>query len=376
MLIVGFAALVSCAIIPDTAQDPKEFHECLVNYLNIINISSSLNSSVLSDVSEECKKMQKAIEETINGVYDKVEENLYNVLDSQTEIECLMETWRKLKFFEVNIILTAAHLTMNGSLDEVYMKSKSIFVSSAMKCIATKEMVFEIIEDLSTRLQVNDDEYNCIKWQLMADVRRKRSAIDELNANEIDVTTETAEDEAFTTTDFSTMTFVELTTMTFQDETFDENNDLSNFEDESKATEENIIEKENSSFEFSNENETNEAKNNETCANHLQNIRSRIINYEISSLNLEENRCVSNKTSEDIVNTAFKFIASRRLNLTEAQTTERNEMMRNLIGTTVWNIIDCTDIFGFMDIVDNLFPKPSLWISSCKENFLRKSIFF
>lgn len=351
IFVVGLFVLASCAIIPETDQDPKEFHECLVSYLRSINISSSLSLSESNEDSDACQTTQTAISETINGVYNQVERNLYNVLANQSEVECFVETLREQRFLEVNIVLTAAHLTMNGSLEEVYRKSKSIFVFAATKCVITPEMVMEIIKDLSERLRVSDDEFDCIKLYLTDGRRGKRSVDAETKEEEIEDTTIAAEDKFSTFLDLS---YDETTTMEA------ENGSEMTSGGITKLEAGNAIVKNNSSLEISSENETTKPTNDDKCSSLLLNVRERIANYQYSLLSDEENRCMSNKTSESDINNIFRFIVLRQSNLNDLQINERNEIVKTKISNIIWNVIDCSDIFGFKDIVDMLSKHNSI----------------
>lgn len=208
-----------------------------------------------------------------------------------------------------------------------------------MKCIINNEMLMEIIEDLSERLRVSDNELDCMKLYLADKNRSKRSIDEETNENEL--TTVAAE----VSTDFS-LYDDEATTMTSFDTVEDAN--------EIKF---NVIVKNNSSQEISNENEAAKSTNDEECKIYLQEVFKRITNYDYSLLNKEENRCVSNKITERDINNTIGFIILRQSNITDDQMNIRNERAKVLISTSIWNIMDCVDIFGFTDIVNNLLSK-------------------
>lgn len=336
--------MIHCAFIPNTLDDPSKFHQCLLSYMDSNNIHSELNAAQLNNQqSADCDSLQKAISEMVDGVYDDVEKNLNNILENKTEVDCLMETFRINKFLEINIVLTAAHLTTGkndeDSLKEVFSKSKTIFTIATMKCIFSDQILMDIFEDFSSKVQVNQEELQCVKIHLMKLKLLKVEATTIL-PDEEHTTTDTDYDE----TTFTSTTEEEFTTLEpskddeLQREIFVQSNQIFKM----------------SSEEFSAE-EPRRTPADDSCDSHLLDLQARITNFKFPSMNDEQNQCMANRSSEVDVNAVYEFIVLRTSSTTNDEINERNEKMKNLIVGYIWKIIDCTDIFGFTGLVDNFF---------------------
>lgn len=338
-LILLALPLMHCGIIPDTDQDSSNFHQCLLSYIAANNISSDLSATRHNEEREDCSLLHEAIVETISAIYKDVEKNLNEILENKTEVDCLMESFRFNKFLEINIVLTAAHLTTGANdehrLEEVFSKSKEIFTIATMKCVMSDQMLMEIFQDFSLKVHVSQEELECVKMHLR-------------QSNEPEETTSFATDTFLTDTSdevtVESTTVEDLTTFNPADielgvETFVQGNQIFKLSSEASSVEESR-----STLE-------------EICANRLKDVRARITNFQFPSMNDEQNLCMTKQVTENDVTAVYHFIALRNSSKTIQETNERNENLKSLLIGYIWNVIECFDVFGFTDMIDNLLPR-------------------
>jgi hypothetical protein len=292
-------SVVEGAIIPDTLTSTFEFHQCLVEYLASHNITSDLKSTRDRSDIRGCEEQQIGIESMIEEVYVDVSRNLETMLPNSTEAECLSETFRAEKFFEISIVLSAATLTdidKGPELQGVYNRCKNIFLFAFMKCLMTEEIFVEIFNDFSVKMNVTDEEFKCIQrdLQLLEGIVEG----EEVTGNEI----------------------------------------------KKASAVDNSVEVE---------------AENQNCSKSLEKVGERIKAFEFPSLNLDQNKCMAEKTTADDVKSVFEFIVMKRASKTSGEVKARNEKLKGLVVGFVWNIIECTDIFGFYEIIENLLPTSS-----------------
>lgn len=335
--------MINCALIPNTLDDPSMFHQCLLSYMSSSNIHSELNEAQPNNESSaNCDSLKQSISAMVDGVYDDVEKNLNDILENKTEVDCLMETFRINKFLEINIVLTAAHLTTgkndDDSLKEVFSKSKSIFTFATMKCIFSDQILMDIFEDFSSKVHVNQEELQCVKIHLT-----------KLKLLKVEVTTILPDEEHKTPdTDYD-----ETTVASTREE---ESTTLDPTED--GETQREIFVQSNQIFKLSSEESSAEepprTPADDACDRNLFDLQARITNFKFPSMNDEQNQCMANQSNEIDVNAVYEFIVLRTSSTTQDEINERNEKLKDLIVGYIWKIIDCTDIFGFTGLVDNL----------------------
>lgn len=314
ILLVLVLGGLNCAILPEKLQSTFEFHECLVKYLEAQNISTEFVVARSTSEIAGCKQLQSDMEVMIEQILSDVNKNLVKSLTNETEVECLMDVFRTQKFFVINIVLSAAHMTNEAGapqLVDVFNRSKNIFLFAAMKCLVSEQMLMEIFRDFSAKLNVTDDEFICIE--------RKLAVNDEAN--------DTTEEIESTTTDMDS----EEVTSKYPE------------------IDGNTILRLESSAEL----------DSDDCDETLHKVESRISHFEFPSLDNIENRCMSEKVTKNDINSVLEFIVMRKTSTTEHDIIARNEKLRSLIAGHVWNIIECTDLFGFSSIIDNLLPSPT-----------------
>lgn len=274
------------------------------------NISSELVSLRSASQIAGCEKMQSNLQNLIDGILADVNRNIEKVLPNQTEAECFVDVLRTQKFIEVNIVLPAAQMTNRNEiphLDDVYSRSKNIFLFAVMKCLMSEDSFKEIFIDFSTKMNVNDHEFECIKRRLQPDDDIENTTASEQGSGETESWTEGNK----------------------------------------------IVRK---SMESSAESELNTENCEETC----QRIEDKITHFEFPSLNEAENTCMSEKVTRNDIDSVLEFIVMRKMSKLPEETTARNEKMKSLITGYVWNIIECTNILqGFSDIIDTFLPPKS-----------------
>lgn len=157
--------LIDCAAIP-ASESEREYHQCLVNFLE----SENVRTTFAQDETLDCSEYHKLIDETLTSIYKDVEENLYEALTNQTEIECLIESFKENKFLEINIILTSAFMTSanfhRDQLNLVFEESQRIFIFGTIQCLMTENMLVEIFDDFARKVNVTDDEFVCVENHL------------------------------------------------------------------------------------------------------------------------------------------------------------------------------------------------------------------
>ena len=337
-LILFLLPVINCAKIPETTRDSLEFHRCLASYINSNNISNAFINEDF-DTGDECNFMHKNVDGLLVQVYNEVKQNLQSVLDNQTEVECLMDTFRLYKYLEINIVLYQALLTSpvprEKSVEEVAVESKLIFTIATMECIMTKEMLMEIINDFSAKVKVDGKELNCIQKHL-----------EELNLLDNEETSTNFADNFIDQVTEETST--ELSTE-LEDETTNEN-----LSDPLLELKNRIVKR--SSKEFSPDTLTEK----ESCSLLLHNLRFQITNFNFPSLNDEQNRCMSTQLNEKVIDLLYKFIAIRGSENASEQSELMSETFKNVIIEYTYAIVECTDMFALFTNIGYLQENLSL----------------
>lgn len=377
LLVLLILPLANCAMIPHA---PDEYHRCLVSYIRANGISSDFTDELNSKINENCEQYHKNIAVLLGEVYNGVEENLKSVFENQTEVQCLMETFRNYKYLEIGIVMHQAYLTspepMEKAIAETADRSKVIFTIATMKCIMTNELLMEIMYDFTKKVNVNDDELECIQLLLkeLSGVKNKTSG-----SSDGEITTPGWSDEETTTisviNEETTKLFAEIeeindalsaetetaniainqeyesTTATEDTATTD---DTTDYPDDIK----NDILKRSSRQSSSEMSADMEAPNmsRDTCFMPLDNLRNRIKYFDLPSLNEEQNRCMSTHVKENDVVLIFKLIAMRgsRATSEDADLETLKENFKDVIVGYTYAIIDCTDMFQSFANIGNL----------------------
>lgn len=94
----------------------------------------------------------------------------------------------------------------------------------------------------------------------------------------------------------------------------------------------------------------------EPCKSKLQAVRDRIRKFEFTSLDDQQNHCVSEHLTEKDLQTIFQYTVLKSASSVE-EVEKRNASLKEMIAASIWNIIECTDLFGFNEIIDALMPK-------------------
>lgn len=194
----------------------------------------------------------------------------------------------------------------------------------------------EIFRDFSVKFKVDDEELECVRNHITRTEASTDSAI-----GTTEKASGTVEYEDNLTTDSVIYATASLDYLVESTEA-------------STETSNQIVKS--SSVESSMEQDTTTIPADSSCTDKLQKIESRISSYEFQSLTTEENSCMQNKLTEKEVESAYKYIALRN-STTSSEVDERNENLKYFILKTIENLIECTDMFGFTDVIDNLFPQ-------------------
>lgn len=385
-LSVVILQFINCAIIPERFQGESEFHRCLVVYINQLNISTELKVDTNPKDVESCEQIQKSVTETIDHIYIEMSKNLQEAFTNRSESDCVMDIFNHHKFFEINIVLTAAQMTAptinDNPLREVYDKSKDIFVLAAISCFMSDDISTGIIEDLSKKVKVSEDELKCIKKELIG----KDLLSEELpDANSINVDETTI---AMTTFEDVTehVTILPTTEDVIQGFERDENEILEDsYEDippstekpemqetasvteetekpepqvEEKLAAEDSTESHDKGLRFKRQNEIGKFQSDEeseeielTCEHLMQNVNDKIKLFEFSTLNHEENLCMSQLLTAGNFTMIHELIVFQKTPKLEDR---EKEIFLELIIGSIWNLIECTDIFGFKEFGDNM----------------------
>lgn len=346
---------IRCATIPSTAQNFPATNSCLVNFLNARNLSISSSDSQYNDGrSDDCRNFNSDVTALLERTYKSVEKNFKNILSNQTETKCLMETFRSHKFLEINIVMTAAYLSSGekgaDNLRDVFERSRNIFTIAMVKCIMTDQTFIEIFDDFSNKLKVDKVEFECIKLIMvgnsdgeeeMTTTEPAWDATYKKNDDVIEVGTTTENVEEISTTNEN----IEETFITDIPSTVDDDS-IKSLVYRNKISK--VLSRESSM----------EPESNEDCSLTITNVRARITNYEYSSLSKDENTCMAKKLSEKDINVIYEIIVTKDSVKTD-DIESKHHSLRKLISQTIWNLVECADIYGFVGIVDGLFPKIS-----------------
>jgi len=227
-----------------------------------------------------------------------------------------MESFKYEKFFEINIVLSVAYLTNKNYepiLNDVYDRSKKIFLFSVMKCFMSAEMVMEIFENLSLKLQVDETEFKCIQQTT------------QYGSNENDYTTTP---EGIERTMYSNEVYEERTTSITIEE-----HQLMNDKSEKRSM----------------DSESTLKTPQKACDLVLGRLNKRIATFHYSSFSDEQKLCMFHKTTKNNLLSLYNFIITRK-------SRQANGMLYDVIAFTVWNYIECEDVFGLSDLLEDLLP--------------------
>ena len=362
-------SLASTAIIRENVDD--NHHECLVDYLSILGLAEGLRDA---NPLQNCAEYHISLNETLLTVYDELEKNLYEVLANQSEVECLVQSFKDDKFLEINIVKTSAFITSKdfnqNQLKTVFDQSRNIFVIAAFKCLINDEVVMEIFTDFSLKMNAHDDEFVCVE-KFLNDLNsfdgenevsalknneafEKSSGIDEADTDlrdveksnfldSFEVWTSTTADE--TTTDYFTVE------TTVHDGEFDNLRDLEAAASESKNTIVKILKSD-----YSSESE-------ESCNAILTALNLRIKEFQYPSMTLAQNKCMKSKFTAKDATAMYHFIALNKFSANANEVQNRNENLRSVLFHTISNIIECAEILKLSDIIDNLLPTVDIEIA-------------
>ncbi|CRL07968.1 CLUMA_CG021214, isoform A [Clunio marinus] len=320
-------------------NDQRVVRFCIIKYLSDKNITLNLNSDSDNEIS--CIHQHKDIDRLLQNAYENVEKNLYNSIRNATEADCLINVFRTQKFFEKSILMTTVYLTPElveeDKLREVFDISRNIFTFAMTKCLLTDEIVMNIFEDLSVKIQVDVDELNCINKALDS----QSSTISTNNSSVNDVNNE------------------DQTTVKFDD--YDEITTIKN-DGELSSSEIEIQNGKTSANNFIRKNPTlnikvvEDSKKTEDCNIHLLNLYLRTSSYKYPSLTNEENQCMKASFTENDLITIFKLISLKHsvVDSTTNSGEYQKKLLNELIVKTLWNLMECVDIFGFFDVISML----------------------
>lgn len=332
-----FLPLINCAIIPEVDQNDYEYHQCLVSYLTKININVNFNASKSENTGIDCEKFHIEISGMINNFYDNVDNSIHEMLNNQTEADCLVNTFKAQKFLEIHVVLTAAYLSSNDNgvdhLEEVFEKSKMIFTIATMKCLMSDQMFMEIFHDFSAKLKVDDKEFECIRKKLSAE-NEINATTENANQLQVSATVENKEDFDYYTTETGRTSGEETTTTEL----------ITNINKIFKL----------SSEEFSSI--KSEVLIGQSCEHILSNVDLRVTTFNFASLSSDQNACMAKEVSEKDIENIYEFIVMNRTSQ-KNETAARNEKLRELLIGAIGAVIDCADIFGFNDVIDLLLPQ-------------------
>lgn len=165
-ILVTFTCVLPSIHSASIPESEREYHKCLVAYLETFNIITSFVQDE-ADLAKKCSGYHKSINATLTSVYNDLESNLHETLYNQSEVNCLIKSFKDNKFLEINIIMTSAFTTSENfhrdQLAYVFEKSKRIFTIATVECLMTDNILMEMINDFSAKIKTNDDEFVCIE---------------------------------------------------------------------------------------------------------------------------------------------------------------------------------------------------------------------
>lgn len=301
LLIFIILPLANCALLQGNRQIPSQ--SCLASFLIENNISSPFNASE-NTLDEDCSSIHKKLGDLLEEIYADVEQNLNEKLSIKSEADCLMHSFRKNKFLEINIVLRKAYALSSLSEDEKEFSeiSRKIFTYAIIECLISKTLLMELFDDFSVKVEVDAQELDCIVKYLQTTTEEEEPVQEEsstLTTNSIEISTETQDSQ--TTKEFTQKNAYLKTRPT-------------------------------------------------TCIDELRQVQSRITNYKIHSLDDEENICISKQLTERDIVMIYELIVLQPLNKTSEAVNKRNETLLNLIIRLTWIIVECTNITSFTNI--------------------------
>lgn len=318
--------LIHCGILPEIVKDKSEFHACLVSYVRSLNISTTLSEGDTQDDSYDCKQLHGRIQEMIKEIYEDISSNLATNIEDLNEINCIMKSFYSRSLLEINIVLTAAHLTapnvVKNPLEEVQTKTKNIFTMTAGECLLSENNFVEITKNIGTKMMVDEHELKCIKKQLI----RSKLWVDD---TQIDEVTEINDLEKTTPeTDMATEVI--------------------------NVVKDNLISKLSST-----DAQSNEIKSTTSCDLALLEVNDRMKHFEFASLTTDENHCMSDNFSDDDFTSIYEVIVLSKLGKTPEHEERRRDLLRIIIMDSIWNLVECTKMFDFNDLlnIDSLLPE-------------------
>lgn len=302
----------------------NDYHSCLVSYLSTIGL---VEDSLKEGTFEKCSEQRKNLNENFILMYNDLQKNLYEVLANNSEVECLVKSFKQNKFLEANIVMTSAILTAETfnrtQLNYVFEESKRIFTIAALECLINDQIVMEIFKDFSVKLNVGDDEFVCIEKYL------KNFTISKgINDEESEETTEKIK---------SGRSFLEV-------------GKFKKIKLEKSSVESTSLDEEN-------KRSTEELKETlQSCDKTLETLNMKIMNFHFPSMNEIQNNCM--KLKFDDIFTVYKFIALNKFSANSKEIEIRNESLKKILLKTIWNIIECTDLLNLADIINDFLPIP------------------